>query len=809
MFDSKSFGLNAPAFRPPTDPALRPKREREVSGQLQEAPSGGGDNNLLLLRQLRGRWAALLSNENSAQVAQEAATYFKHLAPSDQLSSREIRLLQQMTSGKARPTLNEEGVPLKAEPKSALQHLDQKIRSLSARMSGNSEPTVTRLEVQVFGASQPMKTGTFEGLHSDPKNERESLTQSEIHHQKPEPTHSHEASPVQTLMKEVSTERTGLRGGATVQLAPPEAPKPKVAPKTEETHATEPPPPPPEVKNLAPVRSVTTSTALNEARSKYPEWLQVKLSEESAPAYLTSMATPSKGPKSPEQQPLMGPLRDAPEAPARVELRRTEATREEAVHSTQLAGAPAIAQAPQRMAQVYQSVLSQGMIATPKSPLDAPKSSSEPVRKGKDDGSEGPGEKLAPPPRSGGRGNSQAPIEQARGLQAALSGSVGKREGAEQESTPRPNLAQGWKDEPAPQGQHTLANGRAVTGHIPIHAPMLDAMQEHQLFFADSSIDHQKERQGGGNKGGQQQQQPPPQGGQPAANPNKAEMQSLETYRLARTDNALRQGLKLNPNSVQLAELAVRHAAHNMESLLKKTYRLDSLRELSREEAVNCLGLVLKMGGEFTFAHSARVLELAMDLADEVGVDEQTRGQVELGALLKDTGEMALLLDQAGEEKLEKMSQWLSSQDLRQAGLLHDIGKTKVPNDILYKPGKLTEEEYRLMQMHPIYGEEIIYPIESLRHLCPVIRGHHERWDGKGYPDGLAGETIPLGARIIAVADVFDALASERPYKAGMPIEKVQAILREGRGTHFDPDLVAAFERVLQRRYPELNNPFA
>ena len=79
----------------------------------------------------------------------------------------------------------------------------------------------------------------------------------------------------------------------------------------------------------------------------------------------------------------------------------------------------------------------------------------------------------------------------------------------------------------------------------------------------------------------------------------------------------------------------------------------------------------------------------------------------------------------------------------------------------------------------------------------------------RSYPDGLAGEAIPLPARIIAVADVFDALAAERPYKAGMPVEKVQAILREGRGSHFDPDLADAFERVLQRRYPELSNPFA
>ena len=199
-----------------------------------------------------------------------------------------------------------------------------------------------------------------------------------------------------------------------------------------------------------------------------------------------------------------------------------------------------------------------------------------------------------------------------------------------------------------------------------------------------------------------------------------------------------------------------------------------------------------------------------MDLADEVGVnDKHTRSQVRLGSLLKDTGEMALMLDEAPPNKLEKMSDWLGSQDLRQAGLLHDIGKTRVPPEILYKPGKLTEEEYEIMKLHPVIGEQMVYPIESLRHLCPVIRGHHEKWDGSGYPDGLKGEDIPYASRIIAVADVFDALHAERPYKAGMPVGRVQAILREGRGTHFDPDLLDAFERVIQRRHPELSNPFA
>ncbi|MEW6284357.1 MAG: HD-GYP domain-containing protein, partial [Candidatus Eremiobacterota bacterium] len=254
-----------------------------------------------------------------------------------------------------------------------------------------------------------------------------------------------------------------------------------------------------------------------------------------------------------------------------------------------------------------------------------------------------------------------------------------------------------------------------------------------------------------------------------------------------------------------IQELASRHASHSIESILKKAYRDQEVGDLDEESAVNSLGLVLKLGGEFTYAHSARVLEYAMELADELGItDEETRKKVKYGALLKDIGEIGLLLDRESEEKLSKMGDFLGSQDMIRAGLLHDIGKVRIPPEILYKPGRLTEEEYAIMKMHPIYGEQIVYPIASLRHLCPTIRGHHERWDGKGYPDGLRGEEIPVSARIIAVADVFDALAAARPYKPGMDIEKVRSILLEGRGTHFDPDLIDAFMRVMDRRYPEL-----
>ena len=133
---------------------------------------------------------------------------------------------------------------------------------------------------------------------------------------------------------------------------------------------------------------------------------------------------------------------------------------------------------------------------------------------------------------------------------------------------------------------------------------------------------------------------------------------------------------------------------------------------------------------------------------------------------------------------------------------LHDIGKIAIPDAILLKPGKLTESEYEIMKGHAVKGEEILTAlirelslekmqhIESLRHIA---RNHHERWDGKGYPDRLAGADIPVEARIIKIADVFDALTSKRCYKAAWPLEEAISFLRRGAGTEFDPRCVELF----------------
>ena len=129
--------------------------------------------------------------------------------------------------------------------------------------------------------------------------------------------------------------------------------------------------------------------------------------------------------------------------------------------------------------------------------------------------------------------------------------------------------------------------------------------------------------------------------------------------------------------------------------------------------------------------------------------------------------------------------------------LLHDIGKIGIPDAILLKPGRLTEEEFALVRQHPTIGAQILGPVEFPWPVLPVVKYHHEKWDGTGYPEGLSGEDIPLTARVLAVADVYDALTSNRSYRNAWTHEKALAEIERGAGTHFDARIVAAFLRVI------------
>ena len=134
-------------------------------------------------------------------------------------------------------------------------------------------------------------------------------------------------------------------------------------------------------------------------------------------------------------------------------------------------------------------------------------------------------------------------------------------------------------------------------------------------------------------------------------------------------------------------------------------------------------------------------------------------------------------------------------ETLEFGAFLHDIGKIGIRDAVLLKPGPLDEEEWMHMRTHPDKGAEIANQIEMLRPIMPAVRNHHERWDGKGYPDGMKAEEIPLPARIVAIADAYDAMATDRPYKRGLPIEDCEALLRKNAGIMYDPELVEIFCR--------------
>ncbi len=189
-------------------------------------------------------------------------------------------------------------------------------------------------------------------------------------------------------------------------------------------------------------------------------------------------------------------------------------------------------------------------------------------------------------------------------------------------------------------------------------------------------------------------------------------------------------------------------------------------RNGSREEAaltgaVDSLTMLLEARDSYTGEHTSDAALLALQLALALGLDTTEARMISL------------------------------------AGRLHDLGKVAIPDAILQKPAPLTEEEWKLMRTHPIIGADVVSRMPSLRVLAPIIRSHHERWDGHGYPDQLSGEAIPLGARIIAVVDAYSAMTTNRPYrKAHNPAWALRELQRCA-GTQFDPQVVAALELML------------
>jgi putative two-component system response regulator len=135
---------------------------------------------------------------------------------------------------------------------------------------------------------------------------------------------------------------------------------------------------------------------------------------------------------------------------------------------------------------------------------------------------------------------------------------------------------------------------------------------------------------------------------------------------------------------------------------------------------------------------------------------------------------------------------------IRYASILHDVGKIGVSEAILRKPGPLTEEEWAEVREHPAIGARIVRSMRFGQQIAPIVRSHHEHWDGRGYPDGLKGKEIPIGARLVALVDAYDAMSTDRPYRAALPPEVIRTELEQNAGKHFDPDLTALLLRLLE-----------
>lgn len=214
--------------------------------------------------------------------------------------------------------------------------------------------------------------------------------------------------------------------------------------------------------------------------------------------------------------------------------------------------------------------------------------------------------------------------------------------------------------------------------------------------------------------------------------------------------------------SVEMIELA-----KSVNMLSEEIERRIKEQEKSYLESVKALATSLEVKDAYTKGHSDRVAFYAFHLGEAIGYEQ---------------------LDV-----------------LRNAAIVHDIGKISVPDAILNKSGKLTDEEYEVIKRHPDKGYKILDASQMFKDIKYIIKHHHERYDGKGYPDGLYGDDIPLGARILAVADVFDALTSDRAYREAMPLEEAMEIIKKGSGSHFDVDIVKTFEGIIYKLYKKNN----
>ena len=212
--------------------------------------------------------------------------------------------------------------------------------------------------------------------------------------------------------------------------------------------------------------------------------------------------------------------------------------------------------------------------------------------------------------------------------------------------------------------------------------------------------------------------------------------------------------LSIDQGKLQRRELLLDTVVKERTKELAESY--EKLKAANRQ-ALFGLAEAIEAKDPYTRGHCGRVAAYALVLAKEAGYPADGLETLEFGAFL------------------------------------HDIGKIGVRDAVLLKPGPLDETEWQHMREHPVKGHEIASKIEMLQPIMPAVRSHHERWDGSGYPDRMHGDQIPLVARIVAIADAYDAMATDRPYKAALPIEECEALLRKTAGKMYDPELIEVF----------------
>ena len=200
------------------------------------------------------------------------------------------------------------------------------------------------------------------------------------------------------------------------------------------------------------------------------------------------------------------------------------------------------------------------------------------------------------------------------------------------------------------------------------------------------------------------------------------------------------------------------------EQLVKSSQKL----EKSYMESIEMLRYTVEAKDPYTRGHSERVSDYSVLLGEKLGLSEEELHTLKIG------------------------------------GLFHDIGKIGVPDTDLSKPGKLTDEEFEEIKKHPSIGAEILSNATIFADIIPIVKYHHERYDGKGYPDGLAGLSIPYLARIAAIADTYDAMRSKRPYRDALPLDIVKEEFRKNAGTQFDPSLVPVFLEIIETEYDKI-----